>query len=184
MSEIAYAPQQRNPDHFPSVKPFQGLGELVAEDIMPGDIVKFMHEHDHTNGAQYYEELALVLDRRDHLLDVVHIDPYSEWKHGSPRSAHLTDRGLTPYVNPDGMTYWNTVNHTQSTGHRIPPHFHSREEAIGIKKALDGMSELQERYGITPIEPTIESLAMDALLKFAIEGKKDPLFFQGEAYDE
>lgn len=151
-----------NPDllWFPPERPFTDEADVVASDLVPGDVIRFCRQDD--PGPE-----AIVLELRDETIDILDLrrNPFI---FGTATTLYLADRGLKPYTQREGT--WNATNHTQHLGINVPLQFHDREEAEGIKKVMDGFDEALARFGVTPKERGIEALALEALVKFELEG--------------
>jgi len=150
-------------------RPFTGEAEVLASDLQPGSLIRLIRQDN--PGKRRFRDCrdAIVLSVRERWFDVVYIDE-GFW-HGRAETRSLADSGMRPYETSHRPPYWNPSNHTQTLNDRIPTTFHSREEAEAIKRTLDGVSELQDRYGVEPTKPTIQSLALRALLEFTLSGE-------------
>lgn len=133
-------------------RPFTGEGELVAEDIEPGDVIQFV------GGTG---DKALILGKDEHRLHYLSINP--GYFFGKLDVVHLADRGLKPYE--DG---WSTSNHTRSLDLRLggirPIQLDIARQMLDDRQAMDA---LRERHGGPVPEPTLEELAALALLNFS-----------------
>lgn len=172
MSRLSIVDDVAREIRYATTPPYNGDTEVTIADIVPGDVVCFIHEYA-TGNSRQSRKTALVLAIREKFMDCVSLETGD---FGRADTVSLTDRGLQPYERDGNKPNWNMANHTQTLGVHVPPTFDSPEQARDIKQLLDGITELQRKHEVTPVEPSLESLALDALLEFAVHGQTTGAF--------
>ncbi len=101
-------------------RPYTGASEVLAEELMQGDVVRLIRELDPSNpGARVEQEAAVFVQiKRDKDMDVVVV---SGRDFGVQVTTPLANYGLRPHEDEEeGLRWWDPVYHTQSLGVNIP----------------------------------------------------------------
>lgn len=152
--------------------PFRGEDNLAAADLRPGDVVCFIVEYATRQDRPFHEQEAVILDVREQVVDALYLNPDQPSDGGYVETMYLDEAGLRPYNAGTKDEFWDDCNHTISRSAHVATTFLSRERAAAIQELWNRIDDSQARFGVTPTEPTIESLALAGFVGQAL----DPCF--------